>query len=1108
MIVTAVVNGDLAGHINVTGALGTLTVSGSLSGSVTADTLDSLTVGRDLTGQVTVLQGIGNLVIGGSLLGDVSSPAITSALINGTAGDDTFVITPNSVSLNGVTVLSGTYAALTVNGLAGNDRFILAGSNLPATLNGGDGNDTFQFNDGASITGAIDGGAGFNTLDYRAYTTQANVDLGTGAATGVSGGVQNIQNVLGATVSITVTNTADSGPGSLRQAILAANAHPGHDNITFAIPGGGVHTISPTSPLPDITDPVTIDGYSQPGASVNTLAVGDNAVLLIQLDGSSLAAGFYGLHVTVGNSTVQGLMIDNFARTPAPSYLGGYAILLDTGGGNVIQGNILGTHGPGGYLIFSNANADVAVDRGSSNNLIGGTTPAARNVLSGGGSGAYVSQSAGGGNVIAGNYVGTNPAGTAAIANFDGIVADFTTTIVDNVASGNSRFGIDHFGLRPGLVIQGNLIGTDASGTALLSNGSAGIFAPTGDLIGGTSPAARNVITGTSGIGIWGCISSTIEGNYIGTDITGNVPLDFPGDGIQSAGSNNVIGGTAPGAGNVIANCFLANVYLVSGATGNVVEGNFIGTNPAGTRALGYNGVGVLLSDGSSNNTIGGTAPGAGNVIAFNGGAGVAVVEAASTGNSIRGNAIHDNGGLGIDLGNDGVTPNGPPPRTGPNNLQNFPTLQVAGLVAGGTGVVGGLDALPATVYTIDFYANAAADPSGHGQGQTYLGATTVTTDPSGHAAFALLLPAVAPGSVITATATDPAGNTSEFAADAGLQPLADLDISAAGVLHYTASPGVANNLTLSAAGGTDTFTDTGERIFITGAGAAGCAGTGTNTATCPTASVRSIFVNTVDGNNTVHVASAFAGVPVTLDGGTGTNTLVGPDTVNTWQLTGANQGSLNGNVTFRNFANLAGGALGDTFAVTTGGRLDGTLDGGGGVNTLDYSAYAGDVVVDLPLGTATGVAGGIRHIGNVTGSIGNDLLVGDANPNLLIGGTGRNLLIGGAGADTLTGGGGDNLLLGGTTAYDTNLTALLAIMSEWTRSGYSFHQRVDHLMNGTGLNGSYVLNADPSLGPVTVFDGGSADVLSGGGGATWFLYHKVTATLKNRKPGDFLTQI
>src|SRR5262249_20236700 len=157
--------------------------------------------------------------------------------------------------------------------------------------------------------------------------------------------------------------------------------------------------------------------------------------------------------------------------------------------------------------------------------------------------------------------------------------------------------------------------------------------------------------------------------------------------------------------------------------------------------------------------------------------------------------------------------------------------------------------------------------------------------------------------------------------------------------------------------------------------------------------------------------------------------------------ITGADQGTLNGVVSFASFGNLRGGSATNTFAFHTGGSLSGSVNGQNGRATLDYSAFTGDIVVALPLGTATGVAGGISHIVNVIGSIGNDLLVGDANPNVLVGGTGRNILIGGGGADTITGGGGDNILIGGTTAYDHNLTALLAIMSEWTLTDRNFHQ-------------------------------------------------------------------
>ena len=136
--------------------------------------------------------------------------------------------------------------------------------------------------------------------------------------------------------SFTVTNTNDSGVGSLRQAILDANANPGLDNINFAIPGAGPHTIQPTSGLPTITDPVIIDGYTQPGASLNTNGpgLGSNAVLKIELDGSNAGAGASGLTITAGNSTVQGLVINRFGQN---------GVLLGTKGGNVLEGNFIGT---------------------------------------------------------------------------------------------------------------------------------------------------------------------------------------------------------------------------------------------------------------------------------------------------------------------------------------------------------------------------------------------------------------------------------------------------------------------------------------------------------------------------------------------------------------------------------------------------------------------------------------------------------------------------------------------------------------------------------------------------------------------------------------------
>jgi hypothetical protein len=190
------------------------------------------------------------------------------------------------------------------------------------------------------------------------------------------------------------------------------------------------------------------------------------------------------------------------------------------------------------------------------------------------------------------------------------------------------------------------------------------------------------------------------------------------------------------------------------------------------------------------------------------------------------------------------------------------------------------------------------------------------------------------------------------------------------------------------------------------------------------------------------------------------------------------------------------GGAANDTFQVGDAihalsafkGAL--TLNGGGGNNTLDYSAYVGDVTVDLPLGLATAVAGGVSNIQNVTGSQGNDLIVGDANANVLVGGTGRNIIIGGGGGDTIRGGGGDNILIAGTTAYDTDpaLTALNALFAEWT-SGDTLSTRVHLISQGVGPNGRYYLNptANANTKPATVFRGSAADKLYDGGGPSFF---------------------
>jgi hypothetical protein len=453
---------------------------------------------------------------------------------------------------------------------------------------------------------------------------------------------------------IVVTNTSDSGAGSLRQAITSANSASGPVTIDFDIPGAGVQTIFLSSTLPAITNPTIIDGTSQPGYAGSPL---------IALNGDS-GEITEGLVITGGGSTVKGLTINGFADA---------GILLSTGGGNVITGNYLGTNDSG---TDANPNfiAGITISD-SSNNVIGGTTAAARNVISG--NNEYGIQAADGdNNVIEGNYIGTDLTGTIAVAN-----------------------------MFAGIELDGSLDPTNHQNT----------------LIGGTTAGAGNLISGNGdGINIYSALNTTVQGNYIGTDVTGTLPLPNSSDGIQ-------------------------------------------------------------LSDNTSHTTVGGSAANAGNVVAFNGGGGVVIGDTSAgttqddgeggtittptpVADSVLGNSIFSNNSLGIDLAGDGVTLNDSAGHSGPNTDIDFPTITSAVVGPNGLTVSG---TYPGFAETIQFFSNPAADPSGYGQGKTLLTSPSGTMNSSGNVtSFTLTFPGTSFGPYVSATATDAAGDTSEFSAD------------------------------------------------------------------------------------------------------------------------------------------------------------------------------------------------------------------------------------------------------------------------------------------------------------------------------------------------------
>lgn len=387
---------------------------------------------------------------------------------------------------------------------------------------------------------------------------------------------------------ITVTSTADSvndgNQVTLRAAIesiddgadvnSAVTAHrvgaylggdPRPDEIDFDIPSSGVQTIDLLSALPSITKPIIIDGYSQPGSSANTNTDGKglNGVLLIDIDAANaglLSSGV--LDLTGGASTVSGLVI-NQAQGPD--------IVLDGSGGNLIEGDFLGTNASGTKTFPPNSSSGGTLDgillKSSANNTIGGTAPADRNLI-----------------------------------------------------SGNGANGIEiPLYLDTGNLIEGNLIGTDITGTKALGNGLAGI-----DMYGGS-------------------------------------------------GSSTTVGGTAAGAANVIS----GNPIGVEAAGPYLIQGNLIGTDPSGTQSVGNTQVGVLVSTNGSGARI------VGNTIAFNGtaqlgaGAGVEINSGDTVGNDnlVSQNSIFSNFGIGIELGAGGATANQPVSTAGPNNAQNYPIM-------------------------------------------------------------------------------------------------------------------------------------------------------------------------------------------------------------------------------------------------------------------------------------------------------------------------------------------------------------------------------------------------------------------------------------------------
>jgi hypothetical protein len=658
-----------------------------------------------------------------------------------------------------------------------------------------------------------------------------------------------------------VTNTNDSGPGSLRQAITDANAHlthpndlGGNDDIFFNIAGSNVHTITLLSGLPEITDRLGIYGGSQPGF---------NGKPLIEL---TAAAGLAvdGLRIMAGETHVSGLIINGFQN----------GIYIGPKGGNQIFNCYIGTDKTGTQPAPNERGILVSQ---AGENLIGGFHDGFGNLISGNRFEAIkVSQSDPNSTetltvAILGNYIGTDGTGTQAVPNCTAATSSAeVTAAVDvdcryarigddggsglgNLISGNMAAGISARGVNAR--VTGNFVGTTASGSAALPNTGPGIIVKSGGVIVGGAGFASNLVSGNAEAGIVlsrGPLYATITGNLVGTDISGKFALPNLSGIVLQGSSYNVIGGVYPGTGNLISGNLGSGIELLvvpsdnfpgrvdAPPTLNVIVGNFIGADISGAVALpntgdgiyfgparafspagnvvggpmmssrnvisGNLGNGIQLSRNSrenriQRNLIGIAADGAtplgngqdgilmidpernfvGSVAGPNADAGNAIAFNLRNGISVRNNffpypqrisanSIHDNGQLGIDLGNDGPTPNDPGDGdSGPNQLQNFPVITSAFGFNGKLTVYGNLNSAPSKNFTLEFFANPAADGSGFGEGRIFLGQANVTTSDSGDAAFNVTFTLPANVAAVSATAFNSDGHTSEFSAAANI---------------------------------------------------------------------------------------------------------------------------------------------------------------------------------------------------------------------------------------------------------------------------------------------------------------------------------------------------
>ena len=768
-------------------------------------------IGTDLTGTIDLGNGVNGIAIsqgsGDNMIGGTTAGA--GNLISGN-GDNGIVMIDAGTTGN---VVQGNFIGTDVNGttvLANEDKGVAIFTGATNNLIGGTTSQARNIisgnsNDGVVIYGE---GASSNTVQGNYIGTDVSGTLALGnTIDGVMIGGGASDNLIGSTTAQARNIIAGNGQngigiydaGTTRNIVqgnfigtnITGTIKLGNGSNGIAVAGGsGSNLIGGTT----AGTGNIISGNAQNGIGIWDAGSSGNIIQgnLIGTDVTGTVslgnAGDDGVLLGAPNNTVGGTTVA--ARNIISGNQGqGIRIAGSDATGNVVQGNFIGTDVTGMVALGNGTDcchSGVVLHLGASNNTIGGTAPGAGNVISGNtADGVTITDSGTNGNVVAGNFIGTDINGIAGIANASSGVSIFsgatdnliggTTAAARNIIAGNGGPGVNICcDGATGNLVKGNFIGTDVSGTLALGNAGDGvsIYQSADNTIGGTEAGARNLISGNQshGIGIYdaGTTGNLVQGNYVGTDVTGMIAIGNSLDGVViccNGASGNTVGGTAPGAGNLISGNAGSGIGIYDNTTANVVQGNLIGIDATGAGSLGNGANGIGIAGGPTNNTIGGMINGAPNTIAFNGANGVSLTGDAGTGNLISSNSIYSNGSLGIDLGENGVTLNDLfDADSGPNNLQNFPMITLAKKSWKSITIQGALLSSRNATFQIQFFSNDSCDPSGYGEGKTYLGFVTVTTNPVGLANFKVTLQtSLANGAFITATATHSANNTSEF---------------------------------------------------------------------------------------------------------------------------------------------------------------------------------------------------------------------------------------------------------------------------------------------------------------------------------------------------------